>query len=416
MQARANIAVAAWGSALVHLLLLGAAVAWIAFSGIPENDDFSLRTKLGNPKEIQASGSNFAASREPGEPLHAGEKIQSGSVWWSWQAPADTSDVLVEIELQGAGDSLAGIYRGFAVNQLEQVTSSTNGTLHFSADPGTDYHIAVAGRGADAEGLVNLRIRSFSEADSQQPDPQEAVLLLPDIRIEEKTEERKKPQFVRTSQAEELPQAPGDAAFESDRNSIAASELPPQEGGLENLPTLDGADHSALELRDLNLADGALTPELATTIATIELPIADSGRVAPAQPAPEAEQNPASEAAFQPHATRMKVIGTISHQGAAAVGAAETPLGRYHRQVVSAVEKRWHLERRGKEHGSLKVKAIIRPSGKAESPRIVEKDAGRFLTDHAISSILSAEIPPIPEAVLRGFGGKPYEITFSFYH
>ena len=62
------------------------------------------------------------------------------------------------------------------------------------------------------------------------------------------------------------------------------------------------------------------------------------------------------------------------------------------------------------------MKAIIRPSGKPEGLRIIEQDVGKILTDHAMDSILTAEIPPIPEEVLRALGGDAYEITFNFYN
>ena len=81
MTGKAKIAIAVGGSALGHLVLLGGAVAWIAFGGVPANDDFSLRFRLGDAKEVRTKGSKYAASRQSGEPLHAGEVTQSGSVW-----------------------------------------------------------------------------------------------------------------------------------------------------------------------------------------------------------------------------------------------------------------------------------------------------------------------------------------------
>ena len=438
MTSKGKFAIAAGGSALGHLLLLGGAVGWIAFSGIPENDDFSLRIKLGAQEDAQVDGSNFAASRESGEPLHAGADPQSGSVWWSWRALPETESALVEVELQGH-EALVAVYQGFAVDRLELVGSASTGTLDFKPEPGVDYHIAVAGKGRDAEGVISLRVRAFTKEDSQLPDPQEPVLLLPDIQVEHKPP-RDAARFARTEADASVTQAPHEITFESDHNTVAASELPAAEDGLENLPTIDGAeDLPALELVDREVADGELLEELAMplpervevlapALVAVELP------EAPADEAGESEGdvvfNPtravaevdvakpeeAEKSAFQPHTKRKKVIGTIQNKGAAAVGAAETPRGRYYRQVVSAVEKRWHLKRAGKEHGNIKVRAIIRPSGKAEGLRILERAGGHVLTDHAFDSILTAEIPPIPEEVVKGLGGEPYEITFNFFN
>ncbi len=59
MSPRAKIVMAVGGSALCHFALIGGAVGWIALGGVPENDDFSLRTKLGVAKSIQVVGTQF---------------------------------------------------------------------------------------------------------------------------------------------------------------------------------------------------------------------------------------------------------------------------------------------------------------------------------------------------------------------
>jgi hypothetical protein len=50
------------------------------------NDDFAERTLLSGSL-VEVTGSNLEATKEPGEPDHAG-KIGGRSVWWTWQAPA----------------------------------------------------------------------------------------------------------------------------------------------------------------------------------------------------------------------------------------------------------------------------------------------------------------------------------------
>ena len=270
MTGKAKIAIAVGGSALGHLLLIGGAVGWIAFGGIPGNDDFSLRFRLGAAKEVNTTGSNYAASREPGEPLHAGVPGQSGSIWWSWQAPEKTRDVLIETELVG-GEPLVGVYTGFAVGKLEVVAQSGNGTLSFAPQVGVDYHIAVAGHGRDAEGVVNLRIRAFDDEDSQPEllEQKEPALDLPEIVVEE--EKPKTLNYVRTTQNERAASAPEDAAFESDRNTVAASELPPDDQGLENMPSQDGVDRPFFEMADRDVTDGELADDATIPIVSVEL-------------------------------------------------------------------------------------------------------------------------------------------------
>ena len=519
MSARAKIATAVGGSALGHLLLLGGAVGWIAIGGVPGNDDFSLRTKLGVADDLRASGSNFAASREPGEPLHAGEPAQSGSVWWSWRAPADARDMLIEVEMAG-GRPLLGVYQGFAVDRLEPVAESVNGTLSFPPTPGEEYHLAVAGAGPDVEGIIHLRIQSYSEDDSRPPEPpeQEMALLLPEVRIEQE-EEPQTLNYVRTTQNDRELISPLDPAFESDRNTSAASELPPEEGGLENLPSQDGIDLPFLEMADRDVAEGKLADDATIPVAAIEMvepllaatesieslalepapeavdppepaieageaaqpdpaavaesllddsPVSDAGEMAAevvgerpvdgdgeqaVEDIPEADPSEAKEQevaaarppekretlppdqpnpypvpeigdekakekeVFQPHTRRNKVAGTISNRGSAAVDAAETPLGRYTRQVTGAVERSWHYARRRKSdfvsYGSLKVSFVVATSGKPGSLSIIEDDANPIMIDFTLGAILSAEIPPMPKEVKELLGGEPLEITYD---
>ncbi|MGI9243439.1 MAG: hypothetical protein ACR2RV_21750, partial [Verrucomicrobiales bacterium] len=271
MSARAKIATAAGGSALGHLLLLGGAVGWIAIGGIPENDDFSLRTKLGTTKEVRVSGTNYAASRQMGEPLHAGVSDQSGSVWWSWRPPDGAVDALVEVDLQG-GEPLVGVYQGFAVGQLDRIADSKNGTLSFAPESGQVYHIAVSGGSRDAEGGIQLHVQAFTDEDSQAPDPvEETPLLLPDLVIEEEEEKPQQLNYVRTTQNEREAMAPTDPAFQSDRNTSAASELAPEVDGLENLPSQDGVDLPFLELADRDDVDGEVADDATIPVASIEI-------------------------------------------------------------------------------------------------------------------------------------------------
>ena len=510
MTARGKIAIAVGGSALAHLLLVGVAVGWIAVCGVPENDHFSLRERLGDAKEVEAFGSNYAASREAGEPPHALVYPQSGSVWWSWRAPEGATDVLVEVKMFG-GDPIVGIYQGFAVGKLDYIAHSDNGTVSFSPRPDEDYHIAVAGAGRDVEGSIKLSIRSYTAEDSEETPVEQEIALLPEIVIEENRDEPEHRAYVRTTQNERAADAPEDAAFESDRNTVAASELPPEVDGLENMPTQEGVELPTLEMADRELAEGEIAddatipiaaveivePQLAPEITPemIELPplepveqpvlheavvaelatpepaalaerlldaalVADAGDFAaeqlgeretenegdkrveeqPEEKVAEEEQPPERERAavlekpppptptpgmedaeneevFQPQTRRNKVAGTISNRGKQAADAAETPLGHYTRKVTSAVEKRWHYERRRKADyvtfGSFRVSFAVDKDGKPGNLKIHDDEANPVMVDFTLGAILTAEIPPMPKEVREFLGSEPLEITYN---
>ena len=92
---------------------------------------------------------NGAATRQSGEPLHAGLATQSRSLWFKFTATAETAGPVV-FSTQGSQDTVVGVYTGSAVNALTAVTSNndTSGRLQaeasWTAVAGTTYHIAVA--------------------------------------------------------------------------------------------------------------------------------------------------------------------------------------------------------------------------------------------------------------------------------
>ena len=123
----------------------------------PANDDFANAEVLSGTT-ASVSGSNQVATKETGEPNHAGE-VGGASVWYRWQAPKrgrfsiDTCD--------SDFDTLLAVYTGSAVNSLTTVASNDDGTcgsgseLSFAATAGATYRIAVDGLDGE-EGAVEL--------------------------------------------------------------------------------------------------------------------------------------------------------------------------------------------------------------------------------------------------------------------
>jgi thiol-disulfide isomerase/thioredoxin len=127
---------------------------------VPPNDAFTNAAVIDGSSSV-VRGTNLAATREPGEPLHAG--VNGGkSVWWSWTAPI--SDY-VTVSTEGSTfDTLLAVYTGRTVTALTPVASDdesgSSGTsvVTFWAMAGTTYHIAVDGY-SGATGQVVLQVR-----------------------------------------------------------------------------------------------------------------------------------------------------------------------------------------------------------------------------------------------------------------
>jgi len=135
--------------------------------GAPDNDNFASAPALsGDSGTLTAENAN--ASKEPGEPNHAGNP-GGKSVWWSWTPSAPG---LASLDTHGSNfDTLLAVYTGTSVSALSQVAANDNdgsagntSGLTFTAQPGTRYLIAVDGFNG-AFGTLSLNWSLTPEAD-----------------------------------------------------------------------------------------------------------------------------------------------------------------------------------------------------------------------------------------------------------
>jgi hypothetical protein len=123
----------------------------LALEPYPQNDNFANRVPL-NGASVIATGSNVAATSEPGEPIH--RQSTGRSVWWSWTAPA-SGTVRVEAWVDFTGLPL-GIYVGTSVSTLLTIVDGIN-EISFYGVAGVTYEIAVADFNG-LEGSIHLRL------------------------------------------------------------------------------------------------------------------------------------------------------------------------------------------------------------------------------------------------------------------
>ena len=111
---------------------------------------------------IVATGSNVGATKEPGEPNHAGD-AGGASVWWEWTAPSSGT---ITISTAGSSfDTLLGVYTGSSVSALTEIASNDDdpsadyeSRVVFSAASNQTYQIAVDGYDGDS-GSVQLLLK-----------------------------------------------------------------------------------------------------------------------------------------------------------------------------------------------------------------------------------------------------------------
>ncbi|MCW2980103.1 MAG: hypothetical protein JWO14_1830 [Solirubrobacterales bacterium] len=147
---------------------------------VPPNDNFEAATPIEHPTFeepdgnrgflTQVQGYNWGATKQPGEPEHAGEP-GGASVWFSWVAP-ETGEAAI-----GTGVGVPGVvavYTGDAVGSLTPIGSSAESlvAVHVPVVGGTNYMIAVDGKGSSGTpGEPEMGSFELTVAEKLKPGP-----------------------------------------------------------------------------------------------------------------------------------------------------------------------------------------------------------------------------------------------------
>lgn len=164
---------------------------------VPANDDFAnaevlTGEMLGAIYVAGAYGHTWNATKEPGEPAHAGNP-GGASVWYSWTAPSAGTHVVT-----GCGKffkTLLAVYTGSSVAALTGVASDDHecSVLRFDAVAGTTYRIAIDGKldsgtGQPLMGSVSVNLyREPPEPPVEVEPPPPYEVRRPDTAIARKT-------------------------------------------------------------------------------------------------------------------------------------------------------------------------------------------------------------------------------------
>ena len=279
--------------------------------------------------------------------------------------------------------------------------------------------------------LKGASIREETSAVLEEP-PQLTILPMPPV-------SKTPPRFVSTPPQEEPARQPNkDAAFESDNDSIAASEAPPT--GQEMMPSLAGREDQSLDLRDQRYAAGqkpaqampaaqaaeqaapeaeaSPTPRMETDLALLEAP-KPTPKPTPAQKAKtETRPSQSSESGFQPETRVTRLRGNVSNRGKASLEANATPLGRYKKQVSDAIGSRWYYYVNSQmgllNIGTVEIRFTVTPEGKIKSPLVLSNSSNESFASVSLASVVQAEVPPMPPEVAKLIENGRLEIDFSF--
>ncbi|HEY4284775.1 MAG TPA: hypothetical protein VGM62_17065 [Chthoniobacterales bacterium] len=261
--------------------------------------------------------------------------------------------------------------------------------------------------------------------------------------------------FMETDPSRETADAPKEKTFESNANSIAASEAAPT--GEMPLPSQDGKDRPDLELdnqthtlanqgapaqaaaalQPSTAPQATVRPEETATPAPVATPIPTPAPDALAMltksptPPPQFSATPQAAAkaapqqpslAYRPERQKTQIGGNISNRGIARVNALGTPLGRYAKIVSDAIGSRWYAYVESRREmigiGTLHAHFVVDRSGQIKNLRILDNSSNETFANVCLQSIMDAKLPPIPEdvaATLPSEGLDSGEMSFTMY-
>lgn len=303
---------------------------------------------------------------------------------------------------------------------------------------------------------IGFSLAAFGNVSNSTPTlpdeaPSELTLMdLPPARPVEKN-----PQFVETDKSKESAEKPKEQTFESNANSLAASQAAPS-GDLPQ-PSQDGTNSPLqdLETHDFSLQTQGSTPQpqlpppseskptpppaatptpdpeqLAMLTSTPPPPIKapdetqpsptpePATSVAPPAPRPQPE---APSSRYQAQKQQKRMAGSISNRGPSSVNAVGTPLGRYQKLMYDAVGARWYQHTHERQDlisiGTTRLTFTVDRNGKVNNLRVIENTANEAFANICLQSVQELKLPPIPEELVGTLPseGLQQELTFILY-
>ena len=241
--------------------------------------------------------------------------------------------------------------------------------------------------------------------------------------------------FMETDESKKSAEPPKEKTFESNANSIAASELPAT--GEAPLPSQTGKDRPFVDLEthasSLQMNGAQPQPSAAPqetpapsaapqpTLQPAPISAAEQFAMLTARPTPAVKPSTAAASAYRAYKDRTRISGRITNRGVSSVNALGTPLGRYMKFLLDAVGSRWYtyLDRRIDliSIGTTRVVFTVDRSGEVKNLKVVENTANEALANVCIQSIQEAQLPPMPDdlAATLPAEGLDMDIPFTIY-
>jgi outer membrane biosynthesis protein TonB len=244
---------------------------------------------------------------------------------------------------------------------------------------------------------------------------------------------QKNTMFMETDESKKSVEPPKEKTFESNANSIAASQQAAT--GDAPLPSQQGKDRPAVDLETHNysinrdgaqpqpsVAPQASEPPKPTPQPTV-VPTEEQFAMLTSTPTPAVKPTVAptpapARSTYQPMKQQSRIAGNISNRGISSVNALGTPLGRYKKMILDGIGSRWYAYVEHNELitiGTLRLVFSIDRGGHVTHLRVLENSSNESFANVCLQSVQEIKLPPIPDEVLDTLPpeGLEQEITFT---
>jgi outer membrane biosynthesis protein TonB len=231
--------------------------------------------------------------------------------------------------------------------------------------------------------------------------------------------------FIETDESKKAPE-PKDKTFESNANSIGASEL--AAAGEMPLPSQTGKDRPLMDFETNQYSldsKGAQAQQKPASQQKAAQPAAQPEPITAAEQfALLTQKSPAAldaaaassqaQSAYRRQKERNHIAGNITNRGISSVNALGTPLGRYQKIVADSIGSRWYTYVEQKRDliniGTLRLSFVIDPSGRVKNLKVTANSSNEAFSSVCVQSVLEAHLPPIPEEVVNTLPPEGLEV------
>lgn len=219
---------------------------------------------------------------------------------------------------------------------------------------------------------------------------------------------------------------PKDKTFESNANSIGASEL--AAAGEMPLPSQTGKDRPLMDFETNQYSldsKGAQAQQKPASQQKSAQPAAQPEPITAAEQFALLTQKSASaldaaaassqaQSAYRRQKERTHIAGNITNRGISSVNALGTPLGRYQKIVADSIGSRWYTYVDQKRDlisiGTLRLQFVVDRSGRVKNLKVTENSSNEAFASVCVQSVQEAHLPPIPPDVAQSLPPEGLEV------